>query len=107
MGLGHVVWDLQQPCNTLARDVSKWNKNGDIELNKLDCYIKGTKRHCLQSWIGDPVEVLRLVCYVDVDFASGLRSPKSISGATSALIGPSSFFSHYFYVQEAGVCIPF
>ena len=28
-------WDLQQSCNTLARDVSKWNKNDDIKLNTL------------------------------------------------------------------------
>ena len=26
-------WDLQQACNSLARDVSKWNKNDDIGLN--------------------------------------------------------------------------
>ena len=83
--------DLQQACNSLARDVSKWDKNGDIKLNKLVCYIKATTRHCLQGWIGDPVSVFRLVCYVDADFASGWgtedgRNPDSVKSRTGYIV---------------------
>ena len=85
-------WDLQQACNSLAREVSKWNKNCDIRLHKLVCWIKSSAEICLQGWIGDHIDQLRLVLYVDADFASDLRTSKSTSGAYVCLVGPQSFF---------------
>ena len=32
-------WDLLQACCTLAREVTRWNKNCDVRLHKLMCYI--------------------------------------------------------------------
>ena len=85
-------WDLEQVCNSLAREVPKWNTHCDTRMDKLACYINRTTELCLQGWIGYPIDVLRLTLYVDAGFAGDLRTSKSTSGAYLCLVGPQSFF---------------
>ena len=54
-------WDLLHSINTLAREVTKWNKTCDIRLHKLMCYIRATLTHSLEAFCGDPPELLKLM----------------------------------------------
>ncbi len=56
-------WDLLHSINTLAREVTKWNNNCDIRLHKLMCYIRATLKHSLESFCGDPPELLKSIVY--------------------------------------------
>ena len=85
-------WDLLHAVNTLAREVTKWNKNCDIRLHKLMCYVKQSSQHSLEGWIGDSAGKLKLVAWCDADFAGDMKASKSTSGAHLALVGPNSFF---------------
>ena len=85
-------WDLLHAVNSPAREVTKWNKNCDVRLHKLMCYIKQSSQHCLEAWIGDPPDKLKFVAWCDADFAGDVRASKSTSGAYLALVGPNSFF---------------
>ena len=57
-------WDLLHAINTLAREVTKWNKACDIRLHKLMCYIQQSVDECLEGWIGDDVREINLICYL-------------------------------------------
>merc|ERR1712051_789520 len=54
-------------------------------------YVKTTKHYRLTSWIGDPIEDLRLHLYSDADFAGCQTTNKSTTGVFMALEGPRSF----------------
>ena len=84
-------WDLLHSINTLAREVTKWNKKCDIRLHKLMCYIRGTLEHSLESFCGDRPETLKLIVYCDADFAGDTRASKSTSGSYIAPVGPNTF----------------
>ena len=84
-------WELQHAINTLARAVTKWNKNCDIRLHKLVCYINSTLDDSLEGFIGDPIDDLQIICYCDADFASGVKFSKSTSGSYIAIVGPNTF----------------
>lgn len=94
--------DLQQACDSLAREVSTWNNNWDITMDKLAYCIKGTANYCLQGLIGDPMTNLRLTCYADAEFASDLRTCKFTSGATFACIGLQSYFPIVYMFKKQG-----
>ena len=84
-------WDLLHAINTLAREVTRWNKACDIRLHKLTCYIQQSVDESLEGWIGDPMSDVHLMLYCDADFASGLKSSKSTSGACIVFVGPNTF----------------
>ena len=84
-------FDLLCPVCVLAREVTKWNKACDKQIHKLMCYINTTKDWNLESFIGDPVEDLKIVMYCDADFAGDRKDSKSTSGGVIALVGPNPF----------------
>ena len=77
--------------NTLALEVTKWNNKCDIRLHKLMCYIRAALKHSLESFCGDPSELLKLIVCCDADFAGDTRASKSASGCYVALVGPNIF----------------
>ena len=48
-------------------------------------------KHSLESFCGDPPELLKLIVYCDADFAGDTRASKSTSGCDAALVGPNTF----------------
>jgi hypothetical protein len=91
-------WDLLQPINTLARDVTKWCRNCYVRMHKLFCYIAQTTDHAMQAFCGDKPEELKLMCYVDASFADCTRTHKSTSGVYISLVGNNTF------IPLAAVC---
>ncbi len=91
-------WDLLHPICTLAREVTKWNRNCDLRLHKLMCYIKQSVKYSQEAFCGDLAQQLHLMVYVDASFADCVRTNKSTSGCLIALAGPNTF------VPIAAIC---
>ena len=83
--------ELYWAVNTLAREVTKWNKACDKRMERLASYVYHHRNDVLVSFIGDKVSDCRLVLFCDASFAGDLKDSKSTSGSLIALIGPNTF----------------
>ena len=56
------------------------------------CYLKHTKDHSLQGFIGDPADQLSILLFTDASYADCVQSSKSTTGIDAAIVGPNTFF---------------
>ena len=56
------------------------------------CFMKSTAHYRLCGHIHDAVDALKLLLFVDADFAGNTDNAKSTSGGYLVLAGPSSWF---------------
>ena len=84
-------WDLLHAINTLAREVSRWNRNCDIRMRKLFDYLAGTVEHVQEAFCGDKASDIHLLLYCDASFADCTRTHKSTSGVYLVLAGANTF----------------
>ena len=77
--------DLLRAVAGLARNVTKWTEQCDVDLHALVAYIKTTNEIVLTSWIGDTWEDLIALLYCDSDLAGDIRTHKSTSGIYTCL----------------------
>ena len=61
--------DLLRPVQALARFMTKWTRQQDLELHKLMCYIHTTKSWKTVGWVGDDIKDISTVIYSDADWA--------------------------------------
>ena len=54
-------FDLLRPVQQLARFMTKWTRQQDMELHRLVCYIHSTKSWKTVGWIGDEVRDIATV----------------------------------------------
>ena len=80
-------YDLLRAVCHSASCVTKWNRQNDVDLYRLVCYIHTTKDFVQVSWLGDAKEDLKLQIYADADFAGDPRTQRSTSGVVLALAG--------------------
>ena len=85
--------DLLRAVAGLARNVTKWTEQCDVDLHALVAYIKTTNEIVLTSWIGDTWEDIIALLYCDSDLAGDIRTHKSTSGVYTCLWGPCSRFT--------------
>ena len=85
--------DLLRAVAGLARNVTKWTEQCDVDLHALVAYIKTTNEIVLTSWIGDTWEDITALLYCDSDLAGDIRTHKSTSGIYTCLWGPCSRFA--------------
>ena len=52
MNRAEIIWAV----NSLAREVTRWNKACDKRLHRLIAYMKSTKYWKMEIWIGDKFE---------------------------------------------------
>ena len=83
--------DLLRPVQALARFMTKWTRQQDLELHKLVCYIHTTKSWKTVGWIGDDIKDISTVIYSDADWA-GSSDKFSTSGSFCCLKGKHTFF---------------
>jgi hypothetical protein len=83
--------DLLRPVQALARFMTKWTRQQDLELHKLMCYIHTTKSWKTVGWIGDEIKNISTVIYSDADWA-GSSDKFSTSGSFCCLKGLNTFF---------------
>jgi hypothetical protein len=83
--------DLVRPVQALARFMTKWTRQQDLELHKLVCYIHTTKSWKTVGWIGDDIKDISTVIYSDADWAGSIDK-FSTSGSFCCLQGKNTFF---------------
>jgi hypothetical protein len=83
--------DLLRPVQALARFMTKWTRQQDLELHKLMCYIHTTKSWKTVGWVGDDIKDISTVIYSDADWA-GSSDKFSTSGSFCCLKGQHTFF---------------
>ena len=81
-------YDLLRAVCHSASCVTTWNRQNDVDLYRLICYINTTNNFMQVSWLGDAKEDLKLQIYADADFAGDPRTQRSTSGVVLALAGP-------------------
>ena len=84
-------FDLLRPVQWLAKFMTKWTRQQDLELHRLVCYIQQTKSWKTVGWIGDDVKDISTVLYSDADWA-GIQDKFSTSGSFCCLKGKNLFF---------------
>ena len=84
-------FDLLRPVQWLAKFMTKWTRQQDLELHRLVCYMEATKSWKTIGWIGDDVKDISTVLYSDPDWA-GSNDKFSTSGSFCCLKGTNSFF---------------
>ena len=75
--------DIQKPICDLATEITKWSKNCDKRLYRLICYINSSKTYRLCGQIQDSPNDLKLLLFVDADFAGEVDDTKSTNGGFS------------------------
>ena len=84
-------FDLLRAVCVLAQHVSKWDRECDVKLYRLICYINGSLHIRMTGWIGDERrDSLRPHLFADADFAGCSKTSCSTSGVHLSLLGPNS-----------------
>ena len=83
--------DSQVGINLLGSHVTKWSKADDRRLARLIGYLSRTTTYALHSFMHDPLESLRLSCWVDASFGDCVSTMRSCSGYFIALEAENSF----------------
>ena len=84
--------DLSAAIGILATHLHTWSKNDDRRLHRLMCFMNATSHYRLCGHIHDPADALKLLLFVDADFAGNTDNAKSTSGGYLVLAGPNSWF---------------
>ena len=84
-------FDLLRPVQWLAKFMTKWTRQQDLELHRLVCYMEATNSWKTIGWLGDDVKDISTVLYSDADWAGG-NDKFSTSGSFSCLKGTNSLF---------------
>ena len=83
--------DLSCAIGLLATHMHCWSRNDDRRLHRLVCYMNSSV-YKLQGHVHDEAGSLKLLLYVDADFAGSSDNAKSTSGGYLVLAGPNSWF---------------
>jgi len=94
---------LRAVC-ALAQQVTKWDRQCDMKLYRLMCYIHSSYHVRMTGWIGDPSSALTMHVLADADFAGCSKTSRSTSGAHLSVLGPNSQLADSWSEQEARVC---
>ena len=94
--------DLLWAVNSLAREITKWNKACDKRLHRLIAYLRSTSNWVQKCWVGDPPEDCWLAMFCDASFAGDLRDSKSTSGMYLCLVGPNTFVPITWFCKKQG-----
>ena len=81
-------YDLLRAVCHSASCVTKWNRQNDVDLYRLICYINTTLDFMQVSWLGDTKDELRMQIFADADFAGDPRTQRSTSGVVLAVVAP-------------------
>ena len=84
--------DLLRAVCALAQFITKWDKQCDLRLYRLVCYINITYHIRMTGWVGDPPSKLTPHCFADADFAGCAKTSRSTSGVHLCLPGPNTVF---------------
>jgi len=84
--------DIIKPIGDLATRIQRWTRGDDKRLYRLICYLYSSPHFRLEGHIGDPLDQLYLMLFVDADFCGEKEDTKSTSGSYLVLKGPNSFF---------------
>jgi hypothetical protein len=84
--------DSQKPICDLATHLQSWSRNDDKRLYRLICYLNSSVKYRLLGQIQDPPEALKLLLFVDADFAGEVEDTKSTNGGLLVVAGPNSWF---------------
>ena len=87
MGRPDTLWSV----NTLARQVTKWNRGCDKRLHKLIEYLNSTAEWGQACYVGDHASECWLALFVDASFGGDLEDSKSTNGAYLCIVGPRTF----------------
>ena len=71
---------------------SPWSRAQDKKLFRLICYLDTSAHYRLIGRVCDPAHLLKLLLFVDADFAGESDSSKSTSGGLLVLVGPNTWF---------------
>ena len=94
--------DILWTVNTLAREVTRWNRACDKRLHRLTCYVHHTQTDAQHCYVGDPINKCSLALFVDASFAADTTDSKSTSGAFICLIGPNTFVPMQWVCKKQG-----
>ena len=84
--------DIQKAICKLTHDLQEWTRNDDWRLYRLMYFPNSTPHHRLIGRVNDPPELLKLLLFVDADFAGDDKHSKSTSGGYLVLAGPKTWF---------------
>ena len=84
--------EISKAIGDLATHIHKWSRNDDKKLHRLMGYIQFTSHYSLRGFIRDHPSKLKLLLFVDADFAGDVETTRSTSGGLLVLAGPNSWF---------------
>ena len=85
--------DSLRSVDTLAREVTKWDRRYDERLHRLIEYSRHTKDWVQLCFVGDYPRDCWFALFVDANFAGDLEETKSTNGAYLCIVGPRTFVS--------------
>ena len=91
-GARMVRFGLLRAVCSLARCVTKWDKDCDRKLHRLMCYIWSTRHYRQVGWVGDDADSIEAFLYADADFAGDPATMRSTSGVHVDAAGPFTKF---------------
>ena len=84
--------DCMKAICDLATHMANWFRNDDKRLYRLICYLDSTTNMHLIGKVHDHLDDLKLLLFVDADFAGGIDDARSTSGGWLVLGGPNTWF---------------
>ena len=85
-------YDLLKVTTSLAQRVTTWDRQCDMELHRLMCYIASTTHLRMTGYVGDSSKEWILDLYGDADFAGCKETKRSTTGVFHAIVANDTRF---------------